>query len=90
LVEIYIAAKTASSIAPVDPAALRAEAEQAVAEAVAMVEALRKAGDLKAANAKYKRYRVAMMERGVRALSYADFIERRIETILRQVAMTGG
>jgi hypothetical protein len=90
LVEIYIATKTASSMgAPTPPAELRAEAEQAVAEAVAKIEALRLNGDFKQLNAKYKAYRLAMMERGQAAIPYSVFLERRAATIVRQVAATG-
>jgi hypothetical protein len=90
LIKIYIDAKTASSMGVPPPAAeLRAEAEQAVTDAVAKIEAMRRNGDLKDANAKYKAYRLAMMERGQRALPYSAFLERRTATILRNVAATG-
>jgi hypothetical protein len=50
---------------------------------------MRRNGDLKAANAKYKAYRLAMMERGKRALPYSAFLESRAATILRRFAATG-
>jgi hypothetical protein len=90
LIQTYIDAKTASSMGVPPPAAeLRAEAEQAVTEAVAKIEAMRQAGVLKDANAKYRAYRLTMMERGKRALPYSVFLERRTATIVRQIAATG-
>ncbi len=50
---------------------------------------MRQNGDLKDANAKYKAYRLAMMERGKRALPYSAFLESRTATIVRQVAASG-
>ena len=56
LAEIYISALPATAVAGRTPAELGTEAEQQVTAAVAKVELMRKAGDLKAANAKYKAY----------------------------------
>jgi 2-phosphoglycerate kinase len=90
LTEIYIAAKTAANIAPHQtPGELQAEAEQAVAEAVAKIDAMRRNGDFKQLNAKYKVYRQLQMERGERALPYSTFLERRVANLLRQIAATG-
>jgi hypothetical protein len=71
------------------PAELQAEAEQAVDEAVGKVDAMRQNGDFKRLNAKYKAYRRAMMERGQMAIPYSVFLERRVATIVRNVAATG-
>jgi hypothetical protein len=90
LIQIYIATKTASSMgAPVETAALQAEAEQAVAEAVAKIDAMRRNGDLKQLNARYKIYRRTLMERGQMALPYSAFLEHRVATIVRNAAMSG-
>jgi hypothetical protein len=71
------------------PAELRAEAEQAVAEATAKVDFMRQNGDLKQLNARYKLYRRTQMERREAAIPYSAFLERRVATIVRQVAATG-
>jgi hypothetical protein len=91
LIQIYIATKTASNMgAPVETAAeVQAEAEQAVAEAVAKIDAMRRNGDFKQLNARYKLYRRTQAERGERALPYSVFLKRRVATIVRQVAATG-
>jgi hypothetical protein len=88
LIAVYISALPAGAPCRT-PAELQAEAEQAVDQAVATVEALRKAGDLKQFNASYKRYRRATMESGQRAVPYSVFLERRTEAIVRNVATTG-
>jgi hypothetical protein len=80
LVQIYLAAL------PPDRGCDRAEAEQAVAEAVAKVEALRLNGDLKQLNSRYKIYRQTQMERREPAIPYSVFLERRVVSILRQIA----
>ena len=89
LIQTYISAKTAANIAPTPPAELQAEAEQAVAEAVAKIEAMRLNGDLKVLNTKYKIYRQTQMRRGEKAIPYSVFLERRAATIVRQVAASG-
>ena len=90
LIQTYIAAKTAANIAPqLSPGELQAEAEQAVAEAVAKIEALRLNGDFKQLNAKYKLYRRQQVAMARPALPYSVFLERRVATLLRQVAATG-
>jgi hypothetical protein len=50
---------------------------------------MRRNGDLKQLNARYKQYRRTLMERGKMAIAYSTFLEHRVATILRQVAATG-
>jgi hypothetical protein len=87
LVKIYIAALPPDR--GCDRADVLQEAEQAVAAAVAKIDAMRRNGDLKQFNAKYKNYRRTLMERGLAAIPYSVAIERRLATLLRQVAATG-
>jgi hypothetical protein len=84
LIQAYISARP-----PGDRASLEEEAERAVREATAKVEALRLNGDLKQLNSKYRRYRLLQVARGEPALSYSVFLERRVANLVRSAAATG-
>jgi hypothetical protein len=64
-------------------------AEQAVADIVARVDAMRQNGGLKQVNAEYKRYRTQQMAKAERATTYSVFLQRFTETIVRDVAASG-
>jgi hypothetical protein len=81
LIQAYISARP-----PGDRASLEEEAERAVREATAKVEALRLNGDLKQLNSKYRRYRLLQVARGEPALSYSVFLERRVANLVRSAA----
>jgi hypothetical protein len=71
------------------PDELRKAAEVQVAEVVARVRGANQSGALKDVNARYKRYRLAQIAKGEKALPYAKFIEPFVMSTVRDVAMSG-
>lgn len=68
---------------------LRRAAEHAVDEVQARVAAVNQSGGLQHINRAYRQYRLAAIARAERAISYSSFLERRVATIVAQVAITG-
>jgi hypothetical protein len=71
------------------PDELHRAAEVQVAAVQARVASMNQSGGLSALNKAYRQYRLGQVARAERAIPYSAFVERRIATILRDVAMSG-
>jgi hypothetical protein len=67
-------------------AQLRKAAAEAVNEIVARTRVASQNGDLKQVNRQYKAYRLSQTARGLKATSYAKFVEGFTATVVREAA----
>ena len=71
-------------------AELSKAAAEAVAEVQARVDAARQNGDLKQVNAAYKRYRLAQVAKGEKAMPYTAHLAAFTQSLVEKVARQGG